>query len=48
MTYQVKGIKHLSDLNLEIPEAVRQHIEGQRKKIGVKGPVFVTMEVKRL
>ena len=44
LTYQVKGIKHLSDLNLEIPEAVRQHIEGQRKKIGVGGAVFVAIE----
>jgi O-phosphoseryl-tRNA synthetase len=48
LTYQVKGVKHLSDLNLEIPEAVRQHIEGQNKKIGVRGAVFVDIEVKRL
>jgi O-phosphoseryl-tRNA synthetase len=48
LTYQVKGIKHLSDLNLQIPEAVRQHIEGQQKKIGVAGAVFVTIEVKKL
>jgi O-phosphoseryl-tRNA synthetase len=48
LIYQVKGIKHLSDLNLEIPEAVRQHIEGQNKKIGVKGAVFVAIETKRL
>jgi len=48
LTYQVKGIKHLSDLNLQIPEAVRQHIEGQQKKIKVGGAVFVTIEVKKL
>ena len=48
LTYEVKGIKHLSDLNLEIPEAVRQHIEGQRKKIGVRGAVFVAIEARRL
>ena len=48
LTCQVKGIKHLSDLNLEIPEAVREHIEGQRKKIGVGGAVFVAIEAKRL
>jgi O-phosphoseryl-tRNA synthetase len=48
LTYQVKGIKHLSDLNLEIPETVRQHIEGQNKKIGVRGAVFVAIETKRL
>jgi len=44
LTYQVKGISHLSDLNLQIPEAVRQHIEGQQKKIKVGGAVFVTIE----
>ncbi len=48
LTYQVKGIKHLSDLNLEIPEAVRQHIEGQRKRIRVGGAVFVAIEAKKL
>jgi O-phosphoseryl-tRNA synthetase len=48
VTYQVKGIKHLSDLNLEIPEPVREHIEGQRKKIGVGCAVFVAIEAKRL
>jgi O-phosphoseryl-tRNA synthetase len=44
LIYQVKGIRHLSDLNLQIPEAVREHIEGQQKKIGVAGAVFVTIE----
>ena len=44
LTYQVKTIKHLSDLSLQIPEVVREHIEGQQKKIGVSGAVFVTIE----
>jgi len=44
LIYQVKGIRHLSDLNLQIPETVRQHIEGQQKKIRVGGAVFVTIE----
>jgi len=48
LTYQVKGIRHLSDLNLQIPEAVRQHIEGQQKKIKVGGAVFVAIEYKKL
>lgn len=48
LTYQVKGVRHLSDLNLEIPAAVREHIEGQRKKIGVGGAVFVAIEAKKL
>ncbi len=44
LTYQVKTIKHLSDLNLQIPEAIREYIEGQQKKIGVSGAVFVTIK----
>lgn len=47
LTYRVKMVRHLSDLNLQIPEAVRRHLEGQRKKIGVGGPVFVTIEMRR-
>jgi len=43
---QVKMIRHLSDLNLDLPDAVRQHIERQQKKIGVGGAVFVTIEVR--
>jgi O-phosphoseryl-tRNA synthetase len=43
-TYQVKGTKHLSDLNLQIPQVVREHIEGHQKKIKVGGAVFVTIE----
>jgi len=46
LTYQVKGIRHLSDLNLQIPEYVRQHIEGQQKKIGIGGAVFVNIEIR--
>ena len=46
LTYRVKGIRHLSDLNLQIPETVRQHIEGQQKKIGVGGAVFITIETR--
>jgi O-phosphoseryl-tRNA synthetase len=48
LTYQVKGIRHLSDLNLQIPEAVRQYIESHQKKIKVGGGVFIAIEVKRL
>lgn len=42
---QVKTVRHLSDLNLELPEAVRQHIERQQKKIGVGGAMFVAIEI---
>jgi len=44
IVYQVKTVKHLSDLNLQIPEAIRQYIEGQQKPIGVGGAVFVTIK----
>jgi len=46
LIYQVKGIRHLSDLNLQIPEVIREHIEGQQKRIRVAGAVFVTIESK--
>ena len=48
LIYQVKTIKHLSDLNLQIPEAIRQYIEGQQEKIGVGGAVFVTIKSQSL
>jgi O-phosphoseryl-tRNA synthetase len=48
LTYRVKGVRHLSDLNLQVPEAVRQHIEGQHRKIWIGGAVFVAIEVKRI
>lgn len=41
--YQVKMVKHLSDINLQIPEAVLQYIQGGQKAIGVAGAVFVTI-----
>jgi len=44
--YQVKMVRHLSDLNLELPDAVRQHIERQQKKIGIGGGMFVTVEIR--
>ena len=43
--YQVKMIRHLSDLNLELPDAVRQHIERHQKKIGIGGAVFLTVVI---
>jgi len=48
LSYHVKTIKHLSDLNLEIPEVVREHMEGQQKSIKVGGAVFVTIESRLL
>lgn len=48
LVYQVKMVRHLSDLNLDIPDAVRKHIERQQKRIAVRGAVFVTIEAQRL
>jgi len=42
---QVKMIRHLSDLNIDMPDAVREHIERQQKKIGVGGAVFITITI---
>lgn len=44
LPYQVKTVRHLSDLNLQIPEAILEYIERQQKKIGVRGAVFVTIK----
>jgi O-phosphoseryl-tRNA synthetase len=44
LSYQVKTVKHISDINLQIPLSIRQYIEGQQKKIGVGGAVFVTIK----
>ncbi len=42
--FQVKIVKNLSDVNLRLPAAVREHIEGSKKQITVSGPVFLTVE----
>jgi len=43
LSYQVKIAKHLSDINLQIPLAMREYIEGKHLKITVGGPVFVNI-----
>ncbi|MBN1857042.1 MAG: O-phosphoserine--tRNA ligase [Dehalococcoidia bacterium] len=48
MQFQVKMIRHLSDLNIDIPDAVREHIERQQKKIGVGGAVFLSATIEPL
>lgn len=48
LTYQVKVARHLSDVNLDVPDIVRRHIERQQKKIAVKGAVFLTVRARRL
>jgi len=41
---QVKVVKHLSDINLQIPMAIREYIEGKQRKIKVGGPIFIEIE----
>ncbi len=42
--FQVKMVKNLSDVNLRLPTAIREYIEGSKKRIHVSGPVFLTVE----
>jgi O-phosphoseryl-tRNA synthetase len=44
LEFQVKGVKHLSDINLQIPLSVREYMEGQQKSIKIRGAVFVTIK----
>jgi O-phosphoseryl-tRNA synthetase len=43
-TFQVKMAKALSDVNLRLPSAIRQCVEGRQKEIRVRGPVFLTIK----
>ncbi len=43
LNYQVKIAKHLSDINLQIPSAIREYLEGRHRKISVGGPIFVNI-----
>ena len=46
--YQTKEVKHLSDLNLQIPKSILEYIEGQHKEIDIRGAVFVTIKSQSL
>lgn len=48
LTYRVRMVKHLSDINLQIQENIREYIEGKQKKIQVGGPVFITIKSQRV
>jgi len=43
LNYQVKNVRHMSDVNLQLPLSIREYIEGGQKKINVGGAVFVTI-----
>ena len=46
--YHVKVVKHLSDINLQMPLAIREYIEGKQRKIKVSGPVFIEITAQHL
>ncbi len=48
LKYQVKVVKHLSDINLQIPLAIREYIEGKQRKIKIGGPVFIEISAQIL
>jgi len=43
--YQVKMVRSLRDINLDIPERVRNYIKSNHKKIDIRGPVFISFKV---
>ncbi len=42
--YKIKMARSLADINLGIPEEVRNFIKKQHKRIDIRGPVFLTAE----
>ncbi len=48
LNYQVKMVKHLSDINLQMPPAMREYMEGKQRKIKVGGPVFINIIAQHL
>ena len=45
-TYQVKIVRSLNDINLNIPKPIKNYLKAEHKKIDIRGPVFVTIKVK--
>jgi len=43
---EVKDVKSLADINLQINDAIKHYIESTKKKIDVRGPVFVWITAK--
>jgi O-phosphoseryl-tRNA synthetase len=44
LVHQVKLVRHLSDINLQLDEKIRKYMERRQRKIGVGGPVFITIK----
>lgn len=44
-TYKVKNVKALSDINLTVPKDIREFIEGNQKRMSIKGYTFVEVQV---
>jgi len=45
--YKVRMVRSLPDVNLHIDEYILKYLTGKNKKIDVKGPVFITIYVKK-
>jgi O-phosphoseryl-tRNA synthetase len=43
--YQVKIVRSLGDINLEISKPVEDYLKAEHKKIDIRGPVFLTVKL---
>ncbi|MFN3527728.1 MAG: hypothetical protein ACK4YO_01330, partial [Candidatus Altarchaeaceae archaeon] len=43
--FEIKDAKSSNDINIEIPEYVREYINSKQKRIIIKGPIFIGIEV---
>jgi O-phosphoseryl-tRNA synthetase len=42
---QVKIVRSLGDINLEIPKPIKNYLKAEHKKIDIRGPVFITVKI---
>jgi len=47
LTHKVKVVRSLTDINLRIPQDVRNYMEGQKKRFGIKGYTFVEIQANK-
>lgn len=45
--YKIRMVRSLPDVNLEIDEYILKYLTGKKKKINIKGPVFITIYVRK-
>ncbi|MHA1339531.1 MAG: O-phosphoserine--tRNA ligase [Promethearchaeota archaeon] len=44
-SYRVRFVKHPNEINIEIDDKIRQFIHSNQKKIDVKGPIFIGVDI---